>query len=187
MSSFESEKSTFYETESDLSIIHENIIPQIAKIINKRINKNEEKDEYIKLVMEQSNLTFHSNYLPNISFEDYIYRIKKFTQIEDSILTCALIYIDKLIIKGLFINQYNIYRLFLTCIFISCKLFDDRKINIKTFSQIGGINYIELNQLEYEFCSLINFDLFISDKCFNHYHDFINKEIYKNKLIDLYE
>ena len=31
MSSFESEKSTFYETESDLSIIHENIIPQIAK------------------------------------------------------------------------------------------------------------------------------------------------------------
>jgi len=29
--------------------------------------------------------------------------------------------------------------------------------------------------------------LFISDKCFNHYHDFINNEIYKNKLIDLYE
>ena len=68
MSSFESEKSTFYETENDLSIIHENLIPQIAKIINKRINKNEEKDEYINLVMEQSNLTFHSNELPNFSF-----------------------------------------------------------------------------------------------------------------------
>ena len=187
MSSFESEKSTFYETENDLSIIHENLIPQIAKIINKRINKNEEKDEYINLVMEQSNLTFHSNDLPNFSFEDYIYRIKKYSQIEDPILICALIYIDKLIIKGLFISQYNIYRLFLTCVFVSCKLFDDRKNNIKFFSKIGGINYIELNQLEYEFCSLINFDLFISDKCFNHYHDFINNEIYKNKLIDYCE
>ena len=73
MSSFSSEKSTFYETDSDLSIIHENLISQIAKIINRRINKNEEKDDYIKLVIDNSNLSFHSNYLPNISLEDYIF------------------------------------------------------------------------------------------------------------------
>ena len=54
MSSFSSEKSTFYETDSDLSIIHENLISQIAKIINRRINKNEEKDDYIKLVIDNS-------------------------------------------------------------------------------------------------------------------------------------
>ena len=63
--------------------------------------------------MEQSNLSFHSNYLPNISFEDYKYRIKKYSQIDDAILICSLIYIDKLIIKGFFISQYNIYRYFL--------------------------------------------------------------------------
>ena len=41
------------------------------------------------------NLTFQSNYLPNISFEYYIYRIKKYSHIEDSILVYALIYIGK--------------------------------------------------------------------------------------------
>ena len=41
MSSFESEKSTFYVTESNLSTKHENLILQIVKIINRRINKNE--------------------------------------------------------------------------------------------------------------------------------------------------
>ncbi len=63
--------------------------------------------------MEQLNLSFHSNHLPNISFEDYKYRIKKYSQIDDAILIYSLIYIDKLIIKGFFISQYNIYRYFL--------------------------------------------------------------------------
>ena len=185
MSSFSSEKSTFYETDSDLSIIHENLIPQIAKIINRRINKNEEKDDYIKLVIDNSNLSFHSNYLPNISLEDYIFRIKKFSQIDDSILIFALIYVDKLIVKGIFISQYNIYRLYLTSIFVACKLFEDKKINIKFFAKIGGIDSLELSYLEYELCSLMNFELFIDDKTFTYYQDFLNGEIYKNKLDDV--
>ena len=96
MSSFESE-STFWETDNEQSILQENLIPQIAKIINNLINFNEEDDEYIIKVMEQSNLKFHSNYLPNISLEDYIIRIKKYSQIDDATLISALIYIDRLI------------------------------------------------------------------------------------------
>ena len=181
MSSFESEKSTFYETDNEQSFIHDNLIPQIARVINKRINKNEEKDEYINYVMDQSNLCFHSNYLPNISFEDYIYRIKKYSKIDDAILICALIYIDKLIIKGLFISQYNIYRLFISCIYVACKLFEDKKYKINFLSKIGGISINELKNLEYEFCSLINFELYIDEKCYYHYQNFLYEEIYKNK------
>ena len=187
MSSFESEKSTLNETDYEVSINYENLISQIARLINKIINKNEEKDEYLKYVMDQSHLFFHSNYLPNISFEDYMFRIRHYSQIEDSILIYALIYVDKLITKGIFISQYNIYRIFLSCIFISCKLYDDKKYNLNIMSKIGGVTELELFNLEYEFCSLLNFQLYINDNIYYQYQDFLLSEINKNKFDDLYE
>ena len=129
MSSFESESTL----DNEHSIIYESLTSEIAKVLNKIINKNEEKDEYIKNVMDQSYMKFHSIYLPIISLEDYIIRIKKYIQIDDSILICSIIYIDRLILKGLFISQYNIYRLFLASTFIAFKLFNDKKCNIQNF------------------------------------------------------
>ena len=178
MSSFESESTL----DNEHSIIYESITSEIAKVLNKIINKNEEKDEYIKNVMDQSYMKFHSIYLPIISLEDYIIRIKKYIQIDDSILICSIIYIDRLILKGLFISQYNIYRLFLASTFIAFKLFNDKKCNIQFFAKVGGVSVEELSELEIEFVSLIDFNLFIDDIQFQQYYDFINQEILKNKL-----
>jgi hypothetical protein len=186
MSSFESE-STFWETDNEQSILQENLIPQIAKIINNLINFNEEDDEYIIKVMEQSNLKFHSNYLPNISLEDYITRIKKYSQIDDATLISALIYIDRLIKKGIFISQYNIYRIFLACVFISNKLLEDKRYKINEFSIIGGVSKEELFNLEYEFVTLIDFNLNIDEKEFYKYQDYLNNKILIKKLDGLIE
>ena len=116
-----------------------------------------------------------------------MFRIRHYSQIEDSILIYALIYVDKLIIKGLFISQYNIYRIFLSCIFISCKLYDDKKYNLNIMSKIGGVSELELFNLEYELCSLLNFQLYINDNIYYQYQDFLLSEINKNKFDDLYE
>ena len=86
MSSFESEKSTIYETDNEQSLINESLLSQIAKLINNIININEEKDDYIKNVMDQSFLLFHSNYIPNIALEDYIFRIKNILKLKFQLL-----------------------------------------------------------------------------------------------------
>jgi hypothetical protein len=172
MSSFESESTL----DNEHSIIYESLTSEIAKVLNKIINKNEEKDEYIKNVMDQSYIKFHSIYLPIISLEDYIIRIKKYIQIDDSILICSIIYIDRLILKGLFISQYNIYRLFLACIFDAYKLFEDKRYNINYFSQIGGVSSEELCYLEYEFVCLIDFNLFINESDYLKYFQFLNQK-----------
>ena len=186
MSSYESEKSTIYETDNEQSLINESLLSQIAKLINNIININEEKDDYIKNVMDQSFLLFHSNYIPNIALEDYIFRIKKYSQIEVSTFICALIYIDRVILKGLFISQYNIYRLFLACIFDAYKLFEDKRYNINYFSQIGGVSSEELCYLEYEFVCFIDFNLFINESDYLKYFQFLNQkcQIQLNESID---
>ena len=186
MSSFESE-STFWETDNEQSRLQENLISQIAKIINNLINLNEENDEYIIKVMEQSYLKFHSNYLPNISLEDYIIKIKKYSQIDDATLISALIYIDRIIKKGLFISQYNIYRLLLVCVYLSYKLLEDKRYKIDYFANIGGVTKEELYNLEYEFVTLIDFNLNIDEKEYYQYQDYLNNKIEKMKLYDLIE
>ena len=44
------------------------------------------------------------------------------------------------------------------------------------YAKLGGITKKEINILEYQFLSLINFSLYISDEIYHKYDDFIKNE-----------
>ena len=75
----------------------------------------------------------------------------------------------------------------MTCVFISNKLLEDKRYKINEFSIIGGVSKEELFNLEYEFVSLIDFNLNIDEKEFYKYQDYLNNKILIKKLDGLIE
>jgi hypothetical protein len=60
---------------------------------------------------KQTENTFNSKIIPNISIESYLSRLVKYSNIEESTTIVMLIYIDKLCqMNDLYLNNYNIHR-----------------------------------------------------------------------------
>ena len=57
------------------------------------------------------------------------------------------------------VSCFNIHRLLLTALLVTAKYSDDAFHNNKLFSSLGGITLRELNQLELEFLSLLDFKM----------------------------
>ena len=79
--------------------------------------------------------------------------------------------------KGIKINQKNIFKILFTSILISIKNNEDLFYNNQFYSQIAGVKTKELIKLEYNFCVLMEFDFFIDEKEFNKYFTAIQKAI----------
>ena len=111
---------------------------------------------------------FNSKSIPNISTYDYMLRIVEYSNLEENTLILSLIYIDKIArIKK--ITKYNIYKYLITSVLIALKYNEDEIYNNNYYSQIGGINYEELMQLELNFLVLIDFNVYINNKTFEQY------------------
>ena len=121
--------------------------------------------------------TFELKYIPDITKEDYIIRIINYSECEINTIISALIYIDRLCVKGIKINQKNIFKILFTSILISIKNNEDLFYNNQFYSQIAGVKTKELIKLEYNFCVLMEFDFFIDEKEFNKYYTAIQKTI----------
>ena len=64
------------------------------------------------------------------------------------------------------LNALSIHRLLLTSIMVTVKYMDDSYYNNSFYSKIGGVALREINHLEIEFLSTIEFDLFIHHKVY---------------------
>ena len=135
-------------------------------------NKNIEINKKIKLFMLKK--------IPPISIKDYLLRLSKYSKISASTLIFILIYIDRLCYKYKFkINYFNIYKFILASLVISVKYNEDDFFSSEFYAKLGGISKTEMNYLEYEFISMINFNLYIKEDLFFKYHDLlINDEKY---------
>ena len=104
------------------------IIKAIASNLNDIIAEN---SKMINLKYISKDNLFYLDQLPNISLEDYILYLMKYTQINISTLILAVIYIDIFCDKfKYFLTLNNIYRMILISIFISIKYFNIEYINI---------------------------------------------------------
>jgi hypothetical protein len=76
----------------------------IATIVSEVIIENTSR--------ERTASSFDSCKIPQISVEDYLQRIVKFTHCSQESLVLALIYIDRIILANqtFFISQYNVHR-----------------------------------------------------------------------------
>ena len=136
----------------------------------------EKMTEIIEDVIEQKNCNqtkkniFYSKHMPNISIYDYLARIEKYTKLENSSLILTLIYIDRIYNKrDLDLNKFNAHKLLFTAILIAMKYNEDKIYDMECYAKIGGISNKELNNLEYNFLILIDYDLFVEKEEYQNY------------------
>ncbi len=151
-----------YEDIEDESVQDRKIIESISKTLQQLLT--ETKRNIINI-----NSSFNCTIIPQISIYDYLNRIVKYTNIEQSTLVTALIYIDRLCQKGFTINEHNIHKLLFTSILIGIKYNEDDVYKNSYYSQIAGVTMKELIRMENEFLSLIDFNLFIETNLFDKY------------------
>ena len=121
--------------------------------------------------------SFLTKKIPSISIYDFLERIVKYSKIEKSTLVLILIYIDKLCdMNNVDITFYNIHKLILSSLVIAAKYNEDKYLSNQFFAKIGGITKKEIDILEYQFLTLIDFSLYINDEIYYKYEDFIQKE-----------
>ncbi len=56
---------------------------------------------------------------------------------------------------------------------ISIKYNEDDYYSNEFYAKVGGIRMTEMNKLEYEFLSLIDFNLFVNEDVFNKYNSYL--------------
>ena len=108
--------------------INEKLLKKICILLEALIDLNPVKN----LKKEKINKTiFDLKRLPLISLYDYLYRIIKYTRINDNTLINALIYIDRIHKNKFIITYYNIHKLIFIAIVLASKFVEDNCLNRK--------------------------------------------------------
>ena len=146
------------------------LIKAISQTLETILEGNQYRPKYKDIILKQSHMIFSAKKAPNISIEDYLIRIQKYTNLERNTLITSLIFIDRLCkISNLTLTYYNIHRILFTSVLISIKYNEDNFFDNKYYSEIAGVKAKELNLLEYNFTKMINFRFFVSDEIFEKY------------------
>ena len=136
----------------------------------------EENRKMISLEYISKDNLFYLEHLPNISLEDYILYLMKYTQINVSTLILAIIYIDKFCDKFKYVlTLNNIYRMILISIFLSIKYNEDKNINAKLYAQLAGVCVEDLLFLEYNMCVALEFSFYVKEDLYQQYFLYFNK------------
>ena len=148
------------------------ISDQIVIILFENRNKS-------KANLKDTNDPLYSNKVPIIKIEDYFIRLAKFSKMEISTLILTYIYIKRFIDKENFIIAFNnIFRLIISCSILAIKFNEKRVFKNSFYAKIAGLQVEDLNNLEYNVFSRLNFNLRVLDKEF---FDLISL-IYKDAL-----
>jgi len=149
-----------------------NTISELLKNMCKENNSLEVNNTNI--LYNKKIILFMLKKIPSISIKDFLFRLLKYSKISDSTLVYILIYIDRLCHKyKIKLNYYNIYKLILASMVVAIKLNEDEFYSSEFYAKLGGISKIELNNLEYEFTTMINFNLFVKEELFYKYYDLL--------------
>ena len=173
--SFDSEKST-----SDLEISEEEICQKIIssndnrkKIIIKFISSSLEKilkmEKKNKYISRKKLEIFNNKRIPDISIFNYLNRIIKYMNCEESTLILSLIYLDRLSLRNIFFSKYNIHRLLFTSILLAIKNNEDKIYKNDYYSETAGLSLSEINLMEYNFAILLKFNFYVNDFTYNIY------------------
>ena len=143
---------------------NEHIISYISNEIVIILIENKEKS---KTQIINENDPLYSNKIPKIKIEDYITRFFTYSKIEISTLILGYIYIKRFINKENYIISFrNIFRLIMSCIILAIK-FNENKVYKNTFyAKVGGFDVDDLNNLEYNVFSRLDFNLRVLDEEF---------------------
>ncbi|KAJ3172924.1 hypothetical protein HDU88_004378 [Geranomyces variabilis] len=110
------------------------------------------------LTPKTPSLLFYAN---QISLVDYLQRIVRYAAIEPICLLVLLIYIDRICGRSrtFIVSSLTVHRLVITAFCCASKALCDSYLTNTSYAKIGGISIHELNILELDFLSLIDWDL----------------------------
>jgi hypothetical protein len=130
-------------------------------------NLKSEKNLYLKPFLMRN--------IPPISIKDYLERLCKYSKINTSTIILILIYIDRICnIQKFKLTYYNVHKLILASMIIAIKYNEDDYYSNKFYSKLGGVSISEIVFLEYNFLSLIHYNLFVNNELFKKYNDYIS-------------
>ena len=128
---------------------------------------------------------FFLYHIPQISIEDYIKRLMKYTQMNISSLILAIIYIDKMCENNRYVLCFNnIHRLILTSCLLSIKFNEDCSLHNDLYAKISGESVDVVNKLEYEFYVLLNFSLFVEYDYYEKYFEYFSQYTKNNNILE---
>ena len=166
---------------SKSNIINEKIDKKIIQKISNLLtdiceeNTKEHKKEKFSYEICVNIKPFISKNIPIISIKDYLERLCQYSKINSSTVILILIYIDILCNRNkLKLTYFNIHKLILGAMMAAIKYNEEGYYSIKFYGKLGGVSKAELCQLEYNFISLINFNLYVSEELFQKYNDYIS-------------
>ena len=117
---------------------------------------------------------FISKKIPSVSIKSYLERLAKYSKIENNTLLLILIYIDRICeINKIRLNYFIIHKMILAGMLVAIKYNEDDYFSNSFYAKVGGVSIRELNHLEYEFLSLIDFDLYVDDDLYSKYSNYI--------------
>jgi hypothetical protein len=145
-------------------------IQSVNKIISEIIEENL-RDETIGQQIQKQKNNFNAKRKPTISIEAYLERIAKYTNIEETTLVLALMYIDLIYNrKSVILTDLNIHRLLFISILCGIKFNEDFCYTNAYYAKIAGVTLQELNELEVDFLTLLDFSLFVKPEMFCKYY-----------------
>lgn len=114
---------------------------------------------------------FDSSRVPGITIYDYVARIHQYAECSDSCYTTAFIYIDRILQKNpsFVLSKRSAHRLIITAILLAIKYSDDTYADNLVYAKIGGVSLGELNSLEVEMLSLLQFGLYVHPQLYLQY------------------
>lgn len=141
----------------------------IAFTLTKLI-QNTKEENALSSSSTQNECSFYCENIPNISLYDYLSRIVQYTDIQESTLIIALIYIDR------YANAYNnisyhiIHKLLFAAIVLAIKYNEDEIYKNDYYANIAGVDIKELNAMESELLFKLNFELYVDNDVFISYN-----------------
>ena len=167
------------EEKEEPEIKNLDLIKSISNTLITILENNKKLKDYKEILKKQKNMVFSSNSKPNISILDYLIRIQTYSEIEKSTLILALILIDHTCRNSqLVLTFYNIHRLLFGAILIAIKYNEDIYYDNKYYSEIAGVKIKELKLIEYSFLEINNFNVFVNNKEYEQYKQYL--EDYNN-------
>ena len=170
----ETKSQTKNKEDESTKLLNLSLIKAISQTLTSILENNKKLPNFKEILKNQGKMVFSANLIPNISIEEYLIRIKTYANMETSTLILSLILIDRLCqISNLTLTYHNIHRIIFSAILISIKYNEDNYFDNKYYAEIAGVKLKELNLLEYNFISLLHFNLFIQDEIYDKYKEYL--------------
>lgn len=152
----------------------DNLITVISRMLASIVHTNDQRTNINISALDESTLTrFHSRSPPQISIFDYLSRLAKYSMLNPSVLISSVYYIDLLSTNysAFALNSLTVHRFLLTATTVASKALCDSFCSNSHYAKVGGVNIIELNMLEVEFLTRVQYRVVPRDFNYDNYRE----------------